>query len=191
MAELDNVSKKVLDDAGKERNKILDEARKKASVVMEKAEGEAKEVHRNGKLRAGERYKEVLNIEVSRAKSELNQKALLYKIGLVDEIIDKVKEKLASMSKRDYEKFLKKTLKVLNIDEGYYQIGSEETNIDGKMIESIRDLKRADGKPDFKKGIRIIKGKAEYNIAPDSLIDSNIDDIRMDAALCLFGKEKQ
>ena len=80
---------------------------------------------------------------------------------------------------------------MLNIDEGYYQIGSEETNIDGRMIESIRDLKKTDGNPDFKKGIRIIKGKAEYNIAPDSLIDSNIDDIRMDAALYLFGKEKQ
>ena len=190
MAELDNVSKKVLDDALKEKERELNEARKKASLVMEKTEGKAKKIHRSGKLRAWERYKEVLNIEVSRAKSELNQKALLYKIGLVDEIIDKVKEKLASMSKRDYEKFLKKTLKVLNIDEGYYQIGSEETNIDGKMIESIRDLKRADGKPDFKKGIRIIKGKAEYNIAPDSLIDSNIDDIRMDVALYLFGKEK-
>ena len=191
MAELDNVSKKVLDDAAKERNKILDEARRKASVVMEKAEREAKEVHWNGKLRAGERYKEVLNIEVSRAKSELNQKVLLYKIGLIDEIIDRARGKLTGLGKKDYEKFIKKTLKVLNIDEGYYQIGSEETNIDGKMIESIRDLKGADGKPDFKKGIRIIKGKAEYNITPDSLIDSNIDDIRMDAALCLFGKEKQ
>lgn len=190
MAELDNVSKKVLDDAGKERDKILGEARKKASAVIEKTEGKAKEIHRSGKLRAWERYKEVLNIEVSRAKSELNQKILMYKIGLVDDAIDRARGKLTGLGKKDYEKFLKKTLKVLNIDEGYYQIGSEETNIDSKMIESIADFKKADGKPDFKKGIKIIKGKAEYNIAPDSLIDSNIDDIRMDVALYLFGKEK-
>lgn len=190
MAELDNVSKKVLDDAGKERDKILGEARKKASVVTEKAEGKAKEIHRSGKLRAWERYKEVLNIEVSRAKSELNQKILMYKIGLVDDAIDRAREKLTGLGKKDYEKFLKKTLGALNVDGGYYQIGSEETNIDSKMIESIADFKKADGKPDFKKGIKIIKGKAEYNIAPDSLIDSNIDDIRMDVALYLFGKEK-
>lgn len=190
MAELDNVSKKVLDDAAKERDKILDEARKKASVVIEKAEGKVKEIHRSGKLRAWEKYKEVLNIEVSRAKSELNQKVLLYKIGLVDDAIDKVKKKLASLGKKDYEKFLKKTLKELNVEKGYYQIGNEERNIDGKMIESIANFKKADGKPDFEKGIRIIKGKAEYNIAPDSLIDSNIDDVRMDVAFYLFGKEK-
>ena len=190
MAELDNVSKKVLDDAGKERDKILDEARKKASVAIEETEERVKEIHQSGKLRAREKYREVLNIEVSRAKSELNQKILMYKIDLVDDAIDKAKEKLVSLGKKDYEKFLKKTLEVLNIDEGYYQIGSEETNIDSKMIESITDFKKADGKPDFKKGIRIIKGKAEYNIAPDSLIDSNIDDIRMDVALYLFGKER-
>ena len=190
MAELDNVSKKILDDAGKERDKILDEARKKASVVIEETEERVKEIHQSGKLRAREKYREVLNIEVSRAKSELNQKILMYKIGLVDEVIGKAKEKLASLSKKDYEKFLKKTLDVLSIDEGYYQIGSEETNINGKMMESLADFKKVDGKPDFKKGIRIIKGKAEYNIAPDGLINLNIDDIRMDVALYLFGKER-
>jgi len=190
MTDIDNVSKKILDDAGKERDKILDEARKKASVAIEETEERVKEIHQSGKLRAGEKYREVLNIEVSRAKSELNQKILMYKIDLIEDVIDRVKKKLTCLGKKDYEKFLKKTLDVLSIDEGYYQIGSEETNIDGKMMESLADFKKVDGKPDFKKGIRIIKGKAEYNIAPDSLIDSNIDDIRMDVALYLFGKER-
>lgn len=190
MTDIDNVSKKILDDAGKERDKILDEARKKASVAIEETEERVKEIHQSGKLRAWEKYKEVLNIEVSRAKSELNQKILMHKIGLVDEVIGKAKKKLTCLGKKDYEKFLKKNLDVLSIDEGYYQIGSEERNIDGKMIESIANFKKADGKPDFEKGIRIIKGKVEYNIAPDSLIDSNIDDVRMDVAFYLFGKEK-
>src|SRR3989304_6941327 len=190
MAELDNVSKKVLDDAGKEKDKILKEARKKASAIIEDAEKKVVSIHQNGKLETWEKYKEILNIEVSRAKSEINQKILMYKIGLVDDTINRARKKLAGFGKKDYEKFLRKTLGALNVDGGYYQIGSEETNIDDKMIESIRDLKRADGKPDFKKGIRIIKGKAEYNITPDSFIDSNIDDVRMDTALYLFGKEK-
>ncbi len=190
MTDIDNVSKKILDDAGKERDKILDEARKKASVVIEETEERVKEIHQSGKLRAREKYREVLNIEVSRAKSELNQKILMYKIDLIEDVIDRAKKKLTCLGKKDYEKFLKKTLDVLSIDEGYYQIGSEETNINGKMMESLADFKKVDGKPDFKKGIRIIKGKAEYNIAPDSLIDSNIDDIRMDVALYLFGKER-
>jgi V/A-type H+-transporting ATPase subunit E len=191
MAELDNVSKKVLDDAEKERDKILKEARGKASAIIEDAEKKAKEIHKNGKLEAWEKYKEILDIELSRAKSEINQKILMYKVSLVDDIINRAKRKLTDLSKKDYEKFLKRTLEPLNVDGGYYQIGSDEKDIDDNMIKSISGLKRADGKPDFKKGIRIIKGKAEYNITPDSFVDSDIDDIRMDIALYLFGKEKQ
>ncbi|MDD5622004.1 MAG: V-type ATP synthase subunit E [Actinomycetota bacterium] len=191
MAELDNVSKKVLDDARKEKDKILEEARGKARAIIEDAEKKAKDIHRSGKLEAWEKQKEVLNIELSRAKSGINQKMLMYKIGLVEDTIDRARQKLADPGRKDYEKFLKKTLGELDVDGGFYQIGSEEVNIDDKMIESIKSLKKVEGKPDFKKGIRIIKGKAEYNITPESFIDANIDDIRMDTALYLFGKEKQ
>ncbi|HJX02062.1 MAG TPA: hypothetical protein VJ348_02665 [Candidatus Humimicrobiaceae bacterium] len=190
MTELDNVSKKVLDDARKERDKILEEAGKKASVIIEDAEKKVKDIHQAGKLEAWEKYKEVLNIELSRTESEINQKMLMYKIGLIEDAIDGARKKLTGLDKKDYEKFLEKTLRALDIGGGYYQIGSEEIIIDDKMIESIKDLKKAEGKPDFKKGIRITKGKAEYNITPESFIDANIDDLRMNTALYLFGKEK-
>ena len=190
MEELDNVSKKILDDAVKGREKELNETRAKASMIIEEAKNKAIEIHRDGKLEAWQRYKEFLNIELSKIKSELDQKVLVYKISLIDDVIENVKRRLSNINKKDYEKFLKKNLEILNIKSGYYQIGSEEAGIDNKMIESIADLKKADGKPDFKKGIKIIKGKAEYNIAPDILVDSNIDDIRMEAALYLFSEEK-
>jgi len=191
MSELDNVSKKVLDDALKEKEQELKEAKKKASEIIEKAKQRALEIHRNGKLKAWHRYKEVLNVELSKIKSRLNQEILLYKINLVDEVINKAKEKLLGMSKEDYKKFLEKNLKALNIDSGYYLIGSEEKDIDSKMIESIANLKKAEGRPDFKKGIKIIKGKAEYIISPDVLIDSEIDDIRMEVASHLFGNGRE
>ena len=191
MSELDNVSKKVLDDALKEKEQELKEAKKKASEIIEKAKQRALEIHRNGKLKAWHKYKEVLNVELSKIKSRLNQEILLYKINLVDEVINKAKEKLLGMSKEDYKKFLEKNLKALNIDSGYYLIGSEEKDIDSKMIESIANLKKAEGRPDFKKGIKIIKGKAECIISPDVLIDSEIDDIRMEVALYLFGNGRE
>lgn len=190
MAELDNVSKKVLDDARKERDRILEEARRKANAIIEEAGKKANDIQRNGKLAAREKYKETLNIELSRAKSKINQKILMYKIGLIEDVIARARKRLMDMGKGDYEKFLKKTLGELNVEEGSYQIGTRETNINDGMIESIGNLKRASEKPDFEKGIRIIKGKAEYNITPESFIDANIDDIKMDTALYLFGKEK-
>ncbi|OFW62270.1 MAG: hypothetical protein A2Z35_02990 [Actinobacteria bacterium RBG_19FT_COMBO_36_27] len=191
MPELDNVSGKVLSDAVKEKERELDEARKKASDIINKAKQRALEIHRNGKLEAWQKYKEVLSIEVSKIKSGLNQKILMHKINLVDDVIEGAKKKLLIMDKEDYKKFLRESLKAMNIDGGYYLIGSEEKNIDGEMIESIADLKKAKMEPDFKKGIKIIKGKAEYNISPGILIDSDIDDIRMETAAYLFGNDKE
>ncbi len=191
MAKLDSVSKRILDDAEKEKKLEMDKARKIASEIIEESKKEAGEIHRNGKLNAWNKYKEKLGIELSRIKSGLNQKILLYKIGLVDDAVREAKKRLSNMDKKDYRKFLKKTLKTLNIDGGYYVIGSEEKKIDSKMIESIANLKNLDEKPDFKKGVKIIKGKAEYKISPEILIDSEIDDIRMEVALELFGSSEE
>jgi len=193
MAEMDRVSKKVIDEAEKEKKKELDKARKMASEILEEAKKEAREIRSKGKLDAQDRYREKLGIELSRIRSGLNQKTLLYKIGLVDDVIQEAKERLSNMDKKDYKKFLRKNLGSLNIDSGYYVIGSEEKKIDGKMVESIANLKKSDEKPDFKKGIKIVKDKAEYRISPGILIDSEIDDIRMEVASELFERsgEKQ
>jgi V/A-type H+-transporting ATPase subunit E len=190
MAELDNVSKKILDDAAEERKKILDEARVKAADIIAEAEKKAEEIIQEGKTRAQEKYRGVFDVEVTRAKTELNQKVISYKIDLIDDAIADAKRRLSDLDKKGYEKFLKKTLKELEVKGGSYQIGSQEKNINGSMIESIAKLKKEGGRPDFKKGIRIIKGKAHYNITADSIIDSNIEDIKMETALNLFGGEK-
>jgi len=190
MAELDNVSKKILEDAAAEKEKILTEARGKASAIVEEAEKKAEEIKQEGKLKAKEKYQEVFDVEVTRAKTELNQKVINYKIDLIDDVIAEAKKRLSDLDKKEYERFLRKTLKELKVKNGSYQIGSQEKSINGKMIESMAKLKKAGGKPDFKKGIKIIKGKAQYNITADSLIDPNIEDIRMETAFNLFGEEK-
>jgi V/A-type H+-transporting ATPase subunit E len=190
MAELDNVSRKILDDAAAEKQKILDEAIAKAADITAEAEKKAEEIMQEGKIKAHERYQEVFGVEVTRAKTELNQKVINYKIDLIDDVIAEAKKGLSDLDKKEYEKFLKKTLNELKVKGGSYQIGSREKNIDGKMIESIAKLKKEGGSPDFKKGVRIIKGRARYDITADSLIDPNIEDIRMETALNLFVEEK-
>ena len=191
MAKLDSVSKKVIDDAENEKKRELDKARRMASKIIKESKEEAGEIHCKGKLEAWHRYKEKLAVELSRIESGLNQKILLYKIGLVDDVIQEAKKTLSNMGKEDYRKFLKKSIKSLDIDGDYYVIGGKEKKIDDKMVRSIANLKKSDEKPDFEKGIKIIKGRAEYRISPEILIDSEIDDIRMEVALELFGKDRE
>jgi len=187
MEKMDSVSKKVINEAEKAKKHELEKAKKMASEIIEKSKKEAIEIHRSGKLDAWNRYREKLGIELSRIKSQMSAKILMYKISLVDDVIDEAKKRLSNMSREDYAKFLKNSIKSLNIDDGYYVIGSEEEKIDDEMVASISNLKKSGEKPDFKKGIKIIKGKALYRISPEISIDSEIDDIRMKAAQELFG----
>jgi V/A-type H+/Na+-transporting ATPase subunit E len=187
MTDLDNVSKKVLDDAELQKEQEIGEAKKKAGEIIKEAKKRALEIHNDGKIESGKKYEEVLNIELSKIKSALNQSNLMFKINLVDDVINKARTRLISMDSEGYKKLLEKNIKALNINEGYYLIGSEEEKIDEKMVESIAKIKKLNEEPDFKKGIKIISGKAEYNISPEALIDSDLDDIRMEVAKELFG----
>ena len=193
MADIENVSKKIIDDACSEKEKVTNEAKEKASSVIAEAEKRKKRILEEGKQIAGERYKEVYNMEVFKAKSGFNQKILLQKIDLVDQVIKKAKEKLAGAGKRDYEKLLGKVLKSMNISKALYQIGTKENRIDDKMLKSVAagmNLKISSTAADFEKGLKIIDGKAEYRISAETFIEADLDDLKMDTAFFLFGKEQ-
>jgi V/A-type H+/Na+-transporting ATPase subunit E len=124
MTDLDNVSKKVLDDAELQKEQEIGEAKKKAGEIIKEAKKRALEIHNDGKIESGKKYEEVLNIELSKIKSALNQSNLMFKINLVDDVINKARTRLISMDSEGYKKLLEKNIKALNINEGYYLIGS-------------------------------------------------------------------
>ena len=132
-------------------------------------------------------------MEVFKAKSGFNQKILLQKIDLVDQVIKKAKQKLAGADKRDYEKLLGKILKSINISKALYQIGTKENSIDDKMLKSVAadmNLEESKKEVDFEKGLKIIDGKAEYRVSAETFIEADLDDLKMDTAFFLFGKEQ-
>jgi len=193
MTDIENVSKKITDDACLEKEKVTNEAKEKASSVIAEAEKRKKRILEEGKQNAGERYKEVYNMEVFKAKSGFNQKILLQKIDLVDQVIKKAKEKLAGAGTKDYEKLISKILKGINISKALYQIGTKENRIDDKMLKSVEagmNLEESRKEVDFEKGLKIIDGKAEYRISAETFIEADLDDLKMDTAFFLFDKEE-
>ncbi len=195
MVDIDNVSKKILDDAALEREKNLNDGREKASAVMKETESKKKKLLDEGKQKAKERYKETYNREILKAKSDFKQKILLYKLSIIDEIIKKAKNELYNLSKDDWRKFIKKSLNDLSIKEGLYLIGNKEKHIDDKIVQSLSKeikikLEKTNSKNEFERGLKIFSGNAQYDISPEAVIESEIDDIKMEIALFLFGRGK-
>ena len=194
MVDIDNVSKKILDDAALEREKNLKDGRDKASEVMKETESKRKKLLDEGKQKAEEKYKETYNQEILKAKSRFKQKILLYKLSIIDEIIKKAKDGLCNLSKEDLKKFIKKSLKDLNIKEGLYSIGSKEKQIDDKIVQSLSKeikikLEKSNSKDKFEKGLKIFSKNVQFNISPEAVVESDIDDIKMEIASFLFGME--
>ncbi len=191
MEKLDNVSQKILENAEKEKDKIIDEAKKKAEEIIRGANNKKKNALKATRKEADREYQKTYDLEITKAKSDITQRLLLTKLNIVEEIIEKAKERLRSLNPDDYKNFLSKGLKDLNISKGSYIIGSNE-NISSDIIkEAAGNMKLEESKkqPDFDKGVKIISGNAEYNLSPDTLVDTQIDDIKMEIADFLFGKE--
>jgi V/A-type H+/Na+-transporting ATPase subunit E len=186
MTEMDNVSKKVLDDAQNIRKENLKEAEEKAAQILSEAEGKIKDILKKGKEEAGQHYTRTYTLEVFKTRSGLEQKMLLKKIKLVDSIISEAKKKLSNLDKKGWQKFLVKSIASLGIKEGTYSIGSNEKILDGMLIESVSGLKPAVKGEELQDGLKVFDGKAEYDLTPEKYLDMDIEDLKMEIASYLF-----
>ena len=191
-ADIDNVSNKILDDAALEREKNLNSGRERALAVLKETESRRKKLLDEGKQKASEKYREVYNLEILKAKTEFRQKILLYKLEIVDTIIKKAKNNLAGLGREDYIKFIKKSLAGSGIREGTYLIGRNEKRIDNETIQPILKevrLKKSNSSDEFETGLKIFNKNVQYYISPETLVEAEIDDIKMEIASFLFGGE--
>ena len=186
MAEMDNVSKKVLDDAQNIRKENLKEAEEKAFLILAEAEEKISDLLKKGDADTKEHYRRTYDMEVFRAKSVLDQKMLLEKIKLVERVIARAKEKLSGFDRHQWEKFLKKTIAGLDIREGTYIIGSKEKALDEDLIRSLSEIKPAAGGSGLEKGLKVFADKAEYDLTPEKYLDMDIEDLKMKIAAYLF-----
>ncbi len=193
MAEMDNVSKKILEDAQKERQKILDQAREKAKKIIAEARKDKQEALDQAKNKAQQKYKQAYELEMIKAKSEAQQKRLLSKLELVDQTVEQAKKKILDSKQEDYRQFIKKGIQDLDIKQGSYIIGRQEEKLDHDTVRSLSKnikLEKSDHAPDFDRGLKIISQNKEYLLSPETIIDTQMEDLKMEIADFLFGEEK-
>ncbi|MBN2073781.1 MAG: V-type ATP synthase subunit E [Actinobacteria bacterium] len=187
---MDNVSRKVLDDAKEQADNIISEAKEKASRVLLEAENKKAEKIDEGRALSASRYREVFERELSRVRAELNQELLLKKLQIVESVIEEAKRKLSGLDSGQYVKFLKKAFKTHGIKKGTYIIGKHESLLNDNLITSMAELEKSSSTPDFDRGIKVIDGNAEFLFSPESYLDMDIEDLKMEIASFLFGREK-
>ena len=190
MTEMDNVSKKVIEDGGTIRMENIKEAQEKASGILSEAKKKANKIIDRGKAEAGQQYKKTYEMEAFKVKASLDQKLLLTKLQLIEEIIDSAKKRLSKLDRNNWKKFLKKMVEELCISEGTYIIGKSEEIVDDNMAGTIKGIKPDSKTADFEKGIKILSGRTETMLSPENYLDMDIEDLKMEIASCLFSGDK-
>jgi V/A-type H+/Na+-transporting ATPase subunit E len=192
MSELENVSKKILDDADKERQEILGEAEKKAQAILDEARKKKEEILSEAKREASEKYDQVYGREISKGKALMDQKILLLKLELLEKVMEKAKESLAGLGTKEYISYIKNVLEDIDISEGQYVVGSKEKKLKQEELKPLMDkigVKNSKEGPDFEEGLKILSGNAEYSISPLKAIEAIEDEIKIDIASFIFGEE--
>jgi len=189
---VDNVSKKILEDASADKENIINDARIKEKEILKTAEDKRKKIIENAEAQAKEAYQKVKELEIANAIMKFNQEGLLNKIKFIDEISDKALNRLESSESETYLKFTENSIKNLKVYKADYQIGNREKLITGETLKKISGniiLERSDKPADFEKGIKIIDGKKQYIISIEEALKEKMEDIIMEISDFLFEKE--
>lgn len=189
MSETENVSKKLIEDSEIRKKEILSEAKIKAEAILKEAEDATQTILSKGKESALETYKREYDFLVTQFNSQLNQKFLLEKIKIVDEIIKSIIDRLENIDMDRIEKPLLKFAGDINVKNAVYQTGKNEKRITDSVVSRIFGSKRitkSEKAPDFDRGLKIIEGRKEYYFSERNLIDPESEDTKMEISKLLF-----
>jgi V/A-type H+/Na+-transporting ATPase subunit E len=193
MSEIENVSKKILDDAKKQSDAILESAEKKAREILKEAEEQRAKTMSEAKKEASEKYGQVYDMEISKNKAQMEQQILLAKLELVESVIEKAKKSLKDVDAKKYVSYINNKLNSLDISKGVYLIGRNEKVLDHDMLKPLMEqinVKKADEKPDFEEGLKIFSGNAQYSISLLNAVEVVKEDLMIEIASYIFDKEK-
>ncbi len=195
MSHISNVANKILNDADIEKENIINAAKEKADILINEAKKEKDDSIKDTKKIAIIRKKDIYETELLKVYSEMNQKILEYKINIIDSIIEKASGQLLKPEAKKYKSFIEKMLKKSEIKKGEVLIGKRDKNINAKNIVSIAKkmktaIKESKEKADFEFGVKIVSGKASYNLSPYDYFTSSVDEFRIELASILFPKEE-
>lgn len=184
MSNLDNITKKIEDDAQAKREEILAGADKKISQLSKENDKKIAEREEEIMLEAKKQAEKEKNKVISQAELAARDKKLLAKQELLDEVFSMAKDELRKISDKDYLRFVKSNLKNHNLTGNEVlvpQKGREDVlqNLDIKLAKEER----------VDSGFILKNGKISTNYRFDDLVDFERQELEGEVIAKLLGKE--
>jgi V/A-type H+-transporting ATPase subunit E len=198
---VDDIIKKISEDARSEAEALLSFARAEADAIREKAQRQAEQLRAEMTQKSEERAKEhAARIEML-ATLEFRKEILREKKKLIEEALKKAENAIRDFAPDDYRSFLR--FIILNgVESGNEEIISSAAHRDlltPDFLNALNDelgpskgnLRLSEETGDFSGGVILRDGKKETNVTIKTLIESERDKLEPFVANILFGESQK
>lgn len=173
MPGIDNIIKKITDEAKERAKNIENQAvKKKEAIIGEKTE-EALEIKKRILTKSDEESKSIIEKANSTANLKARDIILLAREEIIERVLNLVKDELNDLTSEDFIKYLKASTKNLNLT------SKDEVKIPKKYYEDIKeaDLDLNISSEFIESGFLVKKGNLIYNGDFSSIVDSMREDL--------------
>ncbi len=186
MANVENLTQKILDDAKREASEILAQAKEKALQITDRkgkeTEEEVQRITRSAENEAERSRERVL----SNARLKVRNEELSIKQEKMEEAFTRAKALLSEMPDAEFKAFLENTLKNLGTGTNQVvQIPAKRKAAVGTQIAG-RPVEVTDAVTD---GFSVKEGQLYFNYYFDALVDASRDEMEQEVRDSLFAKE--
>lgn len=198
MAGIEKIKEQILQDCESTVNSILEEAKKQAETIINKAEFQANEKAESIRKKAVNDSLEKVRIANSMVELEMRKSKLLTKQNIIDEVFNKVLDRLGSLDDAEYEKLIFSMLlnSIETGDEEVVLSSNRKSKISEGFINNINqslvsagkkgNVKLSDKTADIIGGFILKSQGIEINNSFEALIRLNRDEIEPKVAQILF-----
>ncbi len=195
---LEDIIKKIGEDAQSEADSLLSLARSEAEAIREKARKQADELRSEMMQKAKARAKEHADRVRVLAGLDERKDALREKKRLIEDAFAKAEDKIRNLPPEEHRAFLKPLI-LSAVESGSEEIipPSEHRNLfTPEFVKSLNDelgsqkgrLRLSDESGEFSGGFILREGNKETNLTLESLVASQRDRLETLIANILFGK---
>ncbi|ATV36055.1 V-type ATP synthase subunit E [Fusobacterium pseudoperiodonticum] len=182
MSNLDNLVAEILQQAQKEANRMLTKAKTENSEFSEKENKKVQKEVEAIKDKATEEAQALKERVISNANLKSRDMILQAKEELVDDILERVLERLKNIDTKKYLKFVENILKNLNLSKNAEVIVSKDMRL--ALGDKILDYRISD--QTVESGCSIKDGNLIYNNEFSNLIEFNREELEREILNKIF-----
>ena len=192
----EQVVSKILSEARAEAEKITGQAKSRTEELSSELEGELSAYKKATEELAAKEAQDKRERMLAGARMDNRKADLAGKVGVLNEVFAKAKEKINSLGDKDYHQLVEQLmLKAVETGDEEVIVGKKEKRIDHEFVKQVNrklgsgfkgNLRLGTENADIDGGFILRRGKVQINVSTDVLLERIREELEIELAAELF-----